>query len=183
MIVGLDISTSIVGVTFLESDGSQAESFAVVLPKSTLVEKCLFLEGRLKTAFQGKDVEEIWIEEPFQRFAKGGSTAATMMKLAAFNGMTQFLCYKITWILPKMVNANAARKTVGLKIQREKTCGDSTKEQVLGWVQIQLPNFDWPQKTMKSGPRRGMTVNHPSCYDIADSFVVAKAGFIKSKTF
>ena len=180
MIVGLDVSTSIVGITFLDNSGKFIEASAVILPSSTLVEKCLFLEGKLEAVFDGKEIDQIWVEEPFQRFARGGSTAATMMKLAAFNGMTQFLCYKMTWILPKLVNANAARKTVGLKIQREKTCGISTKMQVLNWAKAQLPNYPWPTKTVKSGPRKNQTIDCPSCFDIADSFVVAKSGFIKS---
>ena len=180
MIVGLDISTSIVGITFLNSNGEFVSAEAVVLPKSNLSQRASFLEEKLEVAFKGKEIDQIWIEEPFQRFARGGSTAATMMKLATFNGMCQFMCYKMTDVLPGLINANAARRMVGIKIQREKTCGISTKEQVLSWVKLQLPNFTWPTKVLKSGPRKNMTIPHPSCYDIADSFVVARSGFVKS---
>ena len=181
MIVGLDVSTSIVGVTFLDDSGNFLSASAIILPSSSLVEKCLFLEQKLSDLFALKDITEIWVEEPFQRFARGGSTAATMMKLAAFNGMTQFLCYKMTWVLPKLINANAARKAVGLKIQREKKCGVSTKQQVLTWAKMELPNYPWPQKTLKSGPRKGLVIDCPSCFDIADSYVVAKSGFVNSQ--
>ena len=80
---------------------------------------------------------------------------------------------------PNMINSNHARKTLGIKIQREKICGISTKEQILTWVKDKLPDFAWPTKTLKSGPRKGLEIEGASCYDIADSFVVAKAGFVK----
>jgi len=190
MIVGFDISTSVVGVTFLDPDAKFIEAHAIVLPKGGLSERALFLEQQLSQIFDskhegvclGEQITEIWIEEPFQRFAKGGSTAATMMRLATFNGMCQFMLHKTIDIVPGLINANAARKLVGLKIQREKTCGISTKEQVLIWTKAKLPKFNWPQKTLKSGPRKGITIDCPSCYDIADSFVIANAGFIKSKS-
>ena len=73
-----------------------------------------------------------------------------------------------------------ALKTLGIKIQREKLCGISTKEQILSWVKTQIPGFAWPTKILKSGPRKGVTISAPACYDIADSFVVAKSGFVKS---
>ena len=83
---------------------------------------------------------------------------------------------------PNMINANHARKTLDIKIQREKVCGISTKDQILAWVKLKLPKFVWPTKVMKSGPRKGMVVEEASCYDIADSFVVANAGFVKSQS-
>lgn len=182
MIVGLDISTSIVGITVLSNSGAHTESCAVILPNSELSERAQFLHSRLEEIISRYDVDHVWIEEPFQRFAKGGSTAATMMRLATFNGMCQYMVYQMTGIVPGLINANAARKLVGLKIKREKICGISTKEQVLSWAKTQLANYSWPQKTLKSGPRKGLTIDCPSCYDIADSFVVAKSGFIKSNS-
>ncbi len=180
MILGLDISTAIIGLTIIKHDGSHYKSTAVKLPSGTLSEKALFFEPILKDFINVDGLEQIWIEEPFQRFAGGGSTAATMMKLATFNGMCQFMSYKMTGILPDLINANSARKLVGLKIKREKICGISTKDQVLNWTKQKLPNYGWPTKTLKSGPRKGLTIDCPSCYDIADSFVIANAGFIKS---
>ncbi len=181
MIIGLDISTSIVGITVLNDAGVHQHSSAVILPKSELPERAIFLQGELLKIIAKFKITKVWIEEPFQRFARGGSTAATMMRLATFNGMCQLLILQMTDVVPCLVNANAARKSVGLKIKREKICGISTKDQVLSWVKIELPNYAWPQKTLKSGPRKGQTINCPSCFDIADSFVVAKAGFVKSK--
>ena len=48
----------------------------------------------------------------------------------------------------------------------------------MNWVKAQ-PDFEkyvWPMKVMKSGPRRGMEVQAPECYDIADAAVISFAG-------
>ena len=126
-------------------------------------------------------ISSVWIEEPFMMFAKGGSSAQTMSKLSSFNGMIQYVCLNVFELEPNLINANHARKTMGIKIQREKLCGISTKEQILTWVKTQIPDFVWPIKTLKSGPRKGLTIPAPSCYDIADSYVVAQSGFVKSQ--
>ena len=34
----------------------------------------------------------------------------------------------------------------------------------------------WPDKTLKSGPRKGLVILDDCCYDIADAVVTAKAG-------
>ena len=81
-----------------------------------------------------------------------------------------------------MINANHARKTLEMNMKREKVCGVSTKNQVLEWVKNELPDYVWPMKTLKSGPRKGLSIEKPGCYDIADSFVVAKSGFVKSQS-
>lgn len=181
-ILGLDVSTNIIGYTILDKDGNRVLSGSCTLKKKiTTVEKAKQFSKVLEHLKQGYYVSQIWIEEPFMMFAKGGSSAQTMSKLSSFNGMVQYSCLDIFDLVPSMINANHARKTLGIKIQREKICGISTKEQILSWAKERMPGFDWPTKTLKSGPRKGMTVQEDSCYDIADSFVVAKSGFVKFK--
>ena len=74
-----------------------------------------------------------------------------------------------------------ARKSVGLKINRKSDA--TTKQQVLDWVSLQLEDvgYQWPVKILKSGPRKGMEVLQPGCYDMADSYVIAKANLILNK--
>ena len=179
--LGLDVSTNIIGYTVLSEDGGQLESgYCDLDTKKTTVQKAAQFQPMLEEINKRYHIGAVWIEEPFMMFAKGGSSAQTMAKLSSFNGMIQYACLNVFGFDPDMINANHARKTLGIKIQREKLCGISTKEQILAWVKLQIPNFDWPTKTLKSGPRKGLTIPAPSCYDIADSFVVAKSGFVKS---
>ena len=180
-LLGLDVSTNIIGYTVLTEEGKMIEAgFCDLDSKKSTVQKAAQFKSTLDEIKAKYHIGAVWIEEPFMMFAKGGSSAQTMAKLSSFNGMIQYACLNVFGFDPDMINANHARKTLGIKIQREKLCGISTKEQILTWVKLQIPNFDWPTKTLKSGPRRGLTIPAPSCYDIADSFVVAKSGFVKS---
>lgn len=178
--LGLDVSTNIIGYTVLTPQGKYLESgFCDLDSKKSTVQKAAQFHQVLKSIEEKHHIVSIWIEEPFMMFAKGGSSAQTMSKLSSFNGMIQYVCLNVFGFDPNMINANHARKTLGIKIQREKLCGISTKEQILSWVKIKIPDFTWPTKTLKSGPRKGLTIPAPACYDIADSFVVAKSGFVK----
>jgi len=180
-LLGLDVSTNIIGYTILSEDGRLLESGYCDLDyKKSTVQKAAEFHQILKGIAARYAISSVWIEEPFMMFAKGGSSAQTMAKLSTFNGMIQYACLSTFGFDPNMINANHARKTLGIKIQREKLCGISTKEQILSWAKSEMPNFDWPTKTLKSGPRKGITISAPSCYDIADSYVVAKSGFVKS---
>lgn len=180
-ILGLDVSTNIIGYTILSEEGKYLDSgFCDLDSKKTTVQKAAQFHHVLRELNDRYHISSVWIEEPFMMFAKGGSSAQTMSKLSSFNGMIQYACLNTFEFDPSMINANHARKTLGIKIQREKICGISTKEQILSWVKNEIPNFDWPTKTLKSGPRKGLIIPAPSCYDIADSYVVAKSGFVKS---
>ena len=183
-ILGLDVSTRVVGYTVLDAKtGKHEHSSAIVLnSKASFVARGTQVHDILEDLNIKYSISEVWIEEPFMMFSKGGSSAQTMSRLSSFNGSIQYMCYMTFGLEPNMINANHARKTLDIKIQREKVCGISTKDQILAWVKLKLPKFVWPTKVMKSGPRKGMVVEEASCYDIADSFVVANAGFVKSQS-
>ena len=55
MIIGLDVSTAIVGITALKQDGTHVRSVAVKLPSADLSERALFLEKRLHSFFDSID--------------------------------------------------------------------------------------------------------------------------------
>ena len=180
-ILGLDVSTRVIGYTLIDADtGVHVRSDAVVLDqKASFVKRGSQFHDQLEDLNAGYNISQVWIEEPFMMFSKGGSSAQTMSRLSSFNGSIQYMCYMTFGFEPSLINANHARKTLDIKIQREKVCGISTKEQILTWVKVKIPNFNWPTRILKSGPRKGLRVEEASCYDIADSFVVAKAGFVK----
>ena len=179
-ILGLDISTNIIGYTILDNSGNHIISGALKLNKKLdFVARAAEFSSILADLRKQYSIGHVWIEEPFIMFAKGGSSAQTMARLSSFNGMIQFSCFTIYGFVPSMINANHARKVLGIKLMRQSKCGITTKDQIMSWVKTQLPNYKWPTKTLKSGPRKGLTINDDSCYDIADSFVVAKSGFVK----
>lgn len=174
--LGIDVSTSIIGYTILDSEGKMMVADSCILNKKySNVEKAMQFSEVLKDLKELFNITAVWIEEPFVAFASGRSSAQVISKLASFNGMVQFTCFNSFGFEPSMINVSHARKIVGIKLKR----GHDTKEIVLAWVKPKLPGYEWPVKVLKSGPRKGLSITHPSCYDIADSYVVSLAGFYK----
>jgi hypothetical protein len=125
-------------------------------------------------------VTKICIEENLQSFRTGLSSAKTLAALARFNGIVSYLSEQVFEIAPEFLNVNSARRSVGITLVRKKDGGRPTKEQVFDWVSKEMSDTDnqyqWPVKTLKSGPRKGKTILEPGCYDMADAFVIARAG-------
>jgi len=147
-------------------------------------EKCLYdkaekIKSALNDIMTRHAVSEIFVEENLQAFRRGFSSAKTLSTLAKFNGIACYVAHETFGLKPTNINVNVARKTLGISIIPKRKGGD-TKEQVLSWTKNQLSSldsfFDWPTKTMKSGPRKGQTIQDPICYDIADAYVIALAG-------
>ena len=178
-VLGLDISTSCTGWALLDLEGNFVSAGFIESKK----EKDLYQKSRLVRSFleQLKDeyaIHHIFIEENLQAFRPGLSSAKTLMTLSRFNGMVSLMCFDIFDKMPLMLNVNAARKSIGLKIKRKSAGGQPTKEQVLIWAKDRLlhTGFSWPVKTLRGGPNRGNVVIQPGCYDLADALVIATAG-------
>jgi len=175
LILGLDISTSVVGWCVLDkSSGRFVSAGAIDLKKV----KCVFTKARnvfdrLVSINDNHDISRITIEENLQAFRPGFSSAKTLVSLARFNGMISLYAHDVFHLVPDFINVNHARKKVGLKVDRKSSL--STKEQVLNFVQSNIAEYDWPTRVMKSGPRKGLVLFTDSCYDIADAFVIAKS--------
>ncbi|HIF38031.1 MAG TPA: hypothetical protein EYQ69_02070 [Gemmatimonadetes bacterium] len=176
MILGLDVSTTTIGWSVLKIDGTFVSCGFIPLSKQpSLVLKAKLASTEFCEIFLKYPIEHIFIEACLQRFARGMSSAATITKLASFNGIIQYVSYEDFRIEPCLLNVNQARKSVGLKTRPAKKCGIQTKDQVFNWVITQI-DFDWPTRVLKSGPRKGLIINLPECFDMADAYVVAKAG-------
>jgi Holliday junction resolvasome RuvABC endonuclease subunit len=181
--LGLDISTSCTGWSQITLDDNQnvleVKLGCINLSKTkdsfSKAQQVLFALNNIKREFTPT---RIFIEENLQAFRPGASSAKTLVKLARFNGVVSYISQLQFDVAPEFVNVNHARKVLGIKIQREKICGVSTKQQVLNWVMERpdLNGFDWPTKKLKSGPRKGVVISDPICYDMADAYVIAMAG-------
>lgn len=174
--IGLDISTSIVGISFFSKSKELIDLKAINLKKI----KCIFSKAnKVKEDFADivenynleEDVE-VAIEESFQSFSKGFSSAKTLSQLNRFNGIVSYLSSFIFNCVPVYVNVNSARKILQIKL--DKKLNISTKDQVFNWVREQ-EEFTWPTKTLKSGPNKGLVKYDESCYDMSDAYVICKA--------
>ena len=172
MILGLDVSTSITGATILDENGKtlycqywdmrNKNKFPDLFAKGELVRLNL-LEIAIRPQYK---VEEIYIEKSLQSFRSGFSSAKTISTLASFNGMVSWIAHRMLGCKPQYIAANSARKACGIKTGKSK----ETKLKVLQFVVDNDPEFDL-QYTKFGNPKPGMT-------DMADSWVLAKAGLI-----
>jgi len=174
-VIGLDISTSCTGISLLNTDGSVILLSYYKPAGNSLVEKARGFGEYLDTLLLENSLcspSFIFIEENLQRFRRGFSSAKVINKLARFNGMLSYIVFERYAVQPVYINVNEGRKSVGLKIPR----GSDTKEKVLEWCQENYTNISWPTKKLASGPRRGLVILDPCCYDMADALVTATAG-------
>tara|TARA_R110002060_G_scaffold34089_1_gene44911 strand:+ start:106 stop:660 length:555 start_codon:yes stop_codon:yes gene_type:complete len=180
--LGLDISTSCTGwcvIPGLENGEKKIQMGFIDLAKTNgLFQKAKIVKEHLSNLHILYDISDIFIEENLQSFRSGFSSAQTLSTLARFNGIVSYLCFDQFGFEPKFLNVNSARKMIGLKIIRSSKGGAPVKEQVLEWAKGDIDTFDWPTKTLKSGPRKGLTICDPRCYDIADAYVIAQAGLL-----
>jgi len=182
MILGLDISTSITGWCILSEEGDFIDmGFVNFNSKLTPFKKADLFGEHLEKICKKYKISEVFVEENLQKFRPGFSSAKTLITLARFIGIISYLSYRIFDLEPVYINVNEARKSLGIKILREKICGKTTKEQVMEWVGPELEGcYTWPVKKLKSGPRKDQIILHPGCADAADAYVIARAGIVNN---
>jgi len=172
--IGLDISTSCTGICVLdEQQDVKILTYLKYPPKLSLWEKA---DLTRKTLAEIKDeydlnISHFFVEESLQKFRPGLSSAKTLTTLSKFNGIVCYLGRSTFDLDPVSINVNTARKAVGLKIPR----GSNAKEIVHEWVSGEI-GYTWPTKILKSGPRKGQEVMLNECYDMADSYLISRAG-------
>ena len=180
--IGLDISTSIIGMSLFLGD-KLIKLMHVDLTKT----KCMFdkaskfeeeFKQKILSDIEGNnlDIKYIYIEDTLQSFSRGLSSARTLMQLSRFNGIVSNISFRITRIKPVFINVNTARKSLGIKI--DKNSIKDKKEQVMDWVSADLGGYDWPTRIISRGPNKGHVKYEKFCYDIADAYVICKAGII-----
>ena len=180
MILGLDISTSSTGWCIIGQEGNLINmGFIDLKKKNGMFKKASEVKSVLSSLHLENDINKVFIEENLQSFRSGFSSAQTLSTLARFNGVVSYLCFEEFGFEPLFLNVNSSRKKLGIKVEREKICGISTKQQILDWVTLRVSSsYVWPSKILKSGPRKGKTVLESGCYDMADAYVIAHAGSV-----
>ena len=169
MILGLDVSTSITGATVMDKEGSivYCESWDLRNKNRfpTLFDKGQEVEELLKQLNIEFNISSIFIEQSLQSFRSGFSSAKTLSTLSRFNGIVSWLCYSIFNLEPEYIAATSARKKCGITIPK----GSKAKQVVIQYVVDNVPDV-LIAYTKHGNPK-------PRCYDMADSWVIARAGY------
>ena len=167
MILGLDISTSITGVTVIDKDGKVLHNEAWDLRKyKEFFQKAEIIKGKVQELNDAFTIKEIYIEQSLQSFRSGFSSAKTLSTLSRFNGIVSWLCYDLLNIKPEYIAATSARKKCGIKVPK----GVKAKQVVIQYVLDNVPAVNILY-TKHGNPK-------PDCFDKADSWVIAQAGYL-----
>lgn len=173
MILGLDVSSSKIGIAILDYDKKIVSTDLIKFkPETPLEERAKLFENKLVKLQKFYNIEEVFVEEPFIAFGGGKTTAHTMAKLQRFNGMCCYSIYNIFDAVPNMVNVRAARTKLGIKIPRG-IKQNETKRFIVEYVENNHPEFTY-NKTA-----HGNFV--PGTDDKADAVVIALYGLTVEK--
>ena len=168
MILGLDVSTSKIGIAVMDYDKKIVSSDLIKFKTETsLEERAKLFENKLIKLKKHYPIMEVFVEEPFIAFGGGKTTAHTMAKLQRFNGMCCYSVFSIFESLPIMVNVRTARNKLGIKIPKG-TKQNETKKYIIEYVQNNHAEFIY-----------GVTAHGnpvPGTDDKADAIVIALYG-------
>ena len=182
MIFGWDISTSVIGASLFTNDCKYACSYHIDLTKidSGLIDKSFAAEEWIMQLMDkhfadlsGRNYH--FIEDKLGGFSGGRTMQQVLLKLAAFNSTVTFIickCFRscalesdFEHIHPSTVKSIMKRE--GLIIPK----GQDKKKLTLAFVAQKESSFT-VDKNRNENPQ-------PWCYDRADSYIVARAGFLR----
>jgi hypothetical protein len=170
MILGLDISTSVIGIALFGEDYKLHEISYIKFKKGTnlFVKLDEFIDHMDK--YKNLKISHISIEEPLKKFAGKFSSADTIQKLTQMNAMISGYLYKEFGVEPRYFNVNSARKLVfpNLVIPQSHP---SKKSLIWEAVMKAEPTVNWIYS-----PKTHKLVDEN--FDMADAYVISMAYII-----
>ena len=178
-VLGLDVSTSCVGVAVVDDHAGDGSIRPVLLDHvsfpskvKSLWEKAEILRDHLNTIRRTYVIDRVVIEDAAKKFTSGRSSASTIAVCMRFNGMATYVSYITFGFDPEYIPPTTARKLCGLKMQQKKKCGKSHKHQTFDQIMASdLKGRIWPTK------QRSTNIVDWA-YDTVDAYVIAKAGLL-----
>ncbi len=169
MILGLDISTAIVGVALIDERQLILSTHWDISKADTLFAKAELIGSELWQLRNEYDIQNVFIETALKKFIPGRSRADTIMKLAKFNGIVSWMCYDSFEIEPTYINVNSARSLYGLSFPRG-TKGPKRKKMVIeAVIEKEKTAFSYEMARGGKNFKKGTD-------DRADAIVIARAG-------
>jgi len=178
--IGLDVSTSVIGVCVSDHNTGQMIDIYPIRMTSTKFNDIWDKADYFKMLFMSKilpswTIKRIFVEDVAKMFSPGFSSAGTIIILAKMNAIVCLTAYQATGIKPTFVNVRSARAQLGIKINtKDKT--KSTKEKVFAEVLKMNPGFPWLQHVAKTGKNAGSMVYDTCNQDMGDAWVAVKGG-------
>lgn len=171
MILGLDISTSVVGIALFNSTYNLQElSYVKFKPGTNLFIKLDEFIKFFENKYSDIKLEHIHIEEPLKKFKGKFSNADTIQKLTQMNSLISGYLYKKFNLIPQYFNVITARSIVfpELKIPQ-----NHPNKKYLIWEAVMKaePKITW----MYSSTTHKLKDEN---FDMCDAWVAGMAGII-----
>jgi len=160
MILGLDISSSIIGYCVIDENENIIEISYIDLRKvEELFDKVKYTLQELFIVKEKYDIIKIGIEDFLQKFAFGKSSIKTIIKLSQINTLVSYEIYNTFCIRPIFFNSRSARKIV---------LGKSyNKEETFQIISQKYNSVNWPKKKNNTYADQA--------YDMSDSLIISLA--------
>jgi Holliday junction resolvasome RuvABC endonuclease subunit len=166
-ILGLDISSSKIGIALLDSDEIVISEVLKFKTSMSLEERAEIFEQRMRQINEQHVVYDVFVEQPAMMF-KGGTTAFTMATLQRFNGMCCYVVNIVFEMEAELINPISARSALDIKVPR----GIPSKEKKNFIIERMSERFG--EEFSYNMTRQGNP--QPGTDDRADALVVALAG-------
>jgi hypothetical protein len=166
VVLGLDISTSVIGLSIIDpvTEELKVLEFVNLKKEKDLLQKAIAFKLHL-LKYTALTISHICIEEPLVMFKDGFSMAQILAKLSLFNGMCCTMAWMVFGIIPEYYNVNTARKLAFNDIKFPK--GANRKSIILNRVHQRYQQIDWMYS------KKGALLKFN--YDMADAAVIALA--------
>lgn len=185
--LGLDISTSVIGVAVCEKDGTlkwfeffsvpDIENVTESQETAPLILKTQAFSEWLKTRPYFGKVDKCYVEASAKVYKQGQSSAQVLMTLAKMNAM---ICSAVvsSGVKPQNlldVNVTKARSSIGFKNKKTVVKGQKkipVKELVRDYVLETWKNLPIQTRKLKAGPNKGKEIMVEQFADAVDAFVI-----------
>ena len=168
MILGLDISSSKIGVAIVDDDKRIIHLNLVKYKKAPLEDKAVMFSDELSVLKREYNIKHIFIEEPVSIYAAGRTTAHVISTLQRFNGMCSLACRNIFGQNAELIGSRQARKLADI------TVPGRTKSKEVKKIIIEEMSKRYQEAFPLEYTRHG---NYkPGTDDKADALVIALAG-------
>ena len=128
MILGIDISTSKIGISIIDENENLLLSELIKMkPSDPLETRAEIFKKKIEQIRRKYEIKHIFVEQPYMAFSGGKTTAVTMAKLQRFKAC--LLCIYVIW--PVFPYKQIKQRTCRTQIKR----GENTKLKVIEWVQ------------------------------------------------
>lgn len=176
--IGLDISSAVTGVVFLDDQGTVLKIGHVGL--ESVKYKNLFDKADAVIAWvkenvpRGAKIRRVFVEENAKGYSKGFSNAQTLFVLAKINILVSYLSHKLFNVPVIDVNVTSARSKIGYKDVR--AIKRPVKEKVREFVLATRPELPFATRVVTVGVKKGTIAPAKGAEDEIDAYVICRGG-------